>query len=361
MESHPPTKEVSFSERFLAFAGFDWASDHHDVVVLDGQGAILLELTFDHDAAGWQALAAHLTGQLGSDLGRLAVAVETNNGPAVERLLELGCIVYPLNPKAAERYRERKNNAGCKDDHLDAFSFADALRTDGHGWRPLKADDPITQELRLLCRDEVHLIAQRTALVNQLRAALGEYYPAALEAFADWVSDGPWAFIEAFPTAQDLARAGKRRWEKFLHTHRLYRPETYAKRLEIFARADQFCGAPAVTRAKSRLAVTLAGQLRHLEAQLVQYRLAIESLFAGHPDHDIFGSLPGSGPKIAPRLLGELGNDPGRFELIRRSAVLCWHGSGDQTIRQEPLGVLPARLQQVPSGHAAPPGRPEPG
>jgi transposase len=329
VEPNAQNQEVPFSNRFDAFAGFDWASDQHDVVVLDGQGAILFELTLKDDAAGWADLAQRLAQRIGPDPSRLAVAVETNNGPAVERLLALGAVVYPLNPKAAQRYRDRKNPAGCKSDRLDARSFADALRTDGHGWRTLKADDPITQELRLLCRDEVHLIAQRTALVNQLRAALREYYPAALEAFDDWVSDGPWAFIQAFPTPQALVQADKRRWEKFLHTHRLYRPETYAQRLEIFARADQFCGSPPVTRAKSRLAVSLAGQLRVLHKQLSEYRRGIEALFAQHPDHDIFGSLPGVGPKLGPRLLSELGNDPGRFASAQ--SLQCYAGTAPVT------------------------------
>jgi len=329
MESNANMKEVPFQEQFRAFAGFDWAGDHHDVVVFDPVGTILLELTFADDAAGWAGFAKRLTEGLGLDPSGLAVAIETNNGPAVERLLALGCAVYPLNPKAAESYRERKNNAGCKDDHLDALSFGDALRTDGHRWRRLKADDPITQELRLLCRDEIQLIAQRTALVNQLRAALREYYPAALEAFDDWVSEGPWAFVQAFPTPQDLVSAGKRKWEKFLHANKLYRPQTYAKRLEIFARADQFCGTPPVTRAKSRLALTLAEQLRLLERQLSHYRLSIEALFAQHPDHDVFGSLPGVGPKIGPRLVGELGNDPHRFAT--HESLQCYGGSAPVT------------------------------
>ena len=53
-----------------------------------------------------------------------------------------------------------------------------------------------------------------------------DYYPAALDAFEDWTLPAAWAFVEAFPTPQALASAGKRRWEKFLHTHKLYRPQT---------------------------------------------------------------------------------------------------------------------------------------
>jgi transposase len=62
------------------------------------------------------------------------------------------------------------------------------------------------------------------------------------------------------------------------------------------------------------LAVTRAKQLRLLESQLEEYRKQIEKLFAQHPDHDLFGSLPGAGPKLAPRLLAELGDDRDRFE-----------------------------------------------
>jgi hypothetical protein len=73
--------------------------------------------------------------------------------------------------------------------------------------------------LRALCRDEITLIEQRTALVNQLRAALREDYPAAQEAFADWTVRSTWAFLLAFPTPAGLPAAGKRKREKFLHTH----------------------------------------------------------------------------------------------------------------------------------------------
>jgi hypothetical protein len=63
----------------------------------------------------------------------------------------------------------------------------------------------------------VALIEERTALVNQLQAALPEYYPTALAAFEDWTLPAAWAFIEAFPTPQALANGGKRRWEKMFY------------------------------------------------------------------------------------------------------------------------------------------------
>ncbi len=291
-----------------AFVGFDWASDHHDVVLVDQRGKIVEDFRFDDTAEGWQLLV-----KKSGKYPDVAVAIETCSGATVERLLEAGYAVYPVNPKAAKRYRERQAPSGTKTDGLDAWILADALRVAGHTWRRLQPDAPLTVELRLLCRDEVVLIEQRTALVCQLRAALGEYYPVALEAFDDWPLPSTWAFIESFPTPAALAAAGKRKWEKFLHTHKLYRPQTYQKRLELFAQAEPFCGSPAMTNAKSMLAVALAGQLRVLQGHLDKFRDQIKKLFAKHPDHDLFGSLPGAGAKLAPRLLAELGAPRDRF------------------------------------------------
>jgi transposase len=292
------------------FAGFDWAKHSHHVVIVNKAGRVVAEFSFEHTQEGWQQWR-----QQAARFAPLAVAIETSQGTVVDQLLQTpGCTVFPMNPNAARAYRDRKAPSGTKSDHLDAWSFADALRLDSSNWKPLSKQDPLLEQLRLLCRDEIALIEERTALINQLQAALHEYYPAALEAFEDWNCPGAWAFVETFPTPQALVSAGKRRWDKFLHTHKLYRTQTYEKRLERFAKATAFCASEALTQAKSRLALTRAKQLRLLESQLDDYRQQIEKLFAQHPDHDLFGSLPGAGPKIAPRLLVELGEDRARFE-----------------------------------------------
>jgi transposase len=305
-----PADAVSPIAHLTHFGGFDWAKSEHQIVVVDPAGKICLSLRFPNDAEGWAKFRSAT-----AIFPKLGVAIETNCGSAVERLLDLNLSVYPLNPKAAERYRDRKSPAGAKDDERDAWSFADALRTDGHGWRALLTQDPLTTELRLLCRDEVKLIEQRTALVNLLKATLHEYYATALESFDDWISESSWKFVITFPDPASLAKAGKRRWERFLHTHRLYRPQTAQKRLDAFAKAMEFANPnPAVVRAKMLLAVTTAKQLCVLEAQLNEYRDRIVDLFHDHPDSNCFGSLPGAGPKIAPRLLSEIGANRDVFQ-----------------------------------------------
>src|SRR5262249_39270159 len=156
----------------------------------------------------------------------------------------------------AKRYRERKAPSGTKTDRQDAWSLADALRTDGHSWIALRAQDEPTAILRLLCRDEIGLIEQRTALVNQLLAALAEYYPLALESFDDWTKPFTWAFIKVFPTAQALRQAGQRKWVKFLHLHKLWRANTPA-RLALWQSGQQLQASAALVSAKSLLALSL--------------------------------------------------------------------------------------------------------
>ena len=284
------------------FAALDWAKDHHDVVVVNRSGVIAAEFRFAHTAKGWAEFTEKMKPFAGAPL-----ALETSSGPAVDQLLLREWKLYPVNPKAAERYRERKAPSGTKSDRHDVWSLADALRTDGHAWRPLLPQDDATATLRALCRDEIGLIEQRTALVNQLQAALHEYYPMALEAFDDWTAPYTWAFVKEFPTPAALARAKQRRWEKFLHTHRLWRSETAPRRLELFAQAEALPASAAVISAKSLLAASLVAVLQTLQRQLDEYRRRINAAFAEHPDHDIFGSLPGAGEKLAPRLLSGLG------------------------------------------------------
>lgn len=302
------------------YAGFDWARDHHAVVIVNAQGQIVADFEFEHSLEGWQRF-----GELTAPWPHLALAVETNQGAAVDQLLQRGDTVYPVNPVAAQSYRRRKAPSGTKTDHLDAWALADALRLDGLGWKVLQPLDPLTHQRRLLCQDEVHLIEQRTALVNQLQQALVEYYPAALRAFEDWTAPSSWQFVLEFPTPQALVKAGRYRWEKFLHTHKLWRPQTVEKRLDIFVNADQFKASAPIVAAKSQLAVSLCKLLRTLDQELAHYRQQIEALFKDHPDHDLFGSLPGAKQVLAPRLLAAIGSDPERYGS--QQVLQCYAGT----------------------------------
>lgn len=287
------------------FAGFDWAKDHHDILVLDGSAKNVARLRFDHSAEGWQRCREQLAA-----FPKVAVAIEAGNAVAVEQLASCGYLVFVIHPRSSKAYRQRRLPTGSKTDEADCLALASALRLEGQDWKPVPTTDPHIQKLRLLCRDEVLLIEQRTALVNQIQQALYEYYPTALAAFEDWTNPSAWAFVITFPTPQALAKAGKRKWENFLHAHRLWHPEKYQQRLAAFAEAMELRVLDATIEAKSALAVALATLLCTLEKQIQKHRTLITECFRQHPSHALFETLPGAGPKIAPRLLAELSADP---------------------------------------------------
>jgi Transposase len=101
-----PSEQAQTSPGWLshrAFGALDWASQKHAVVVVDRQGKVVEDFEFAHSAAGWKQFRERL-----QPYGSIPFAIETSQGAAVEQLLEAGMIVYPLNPKNAQAYRDRK-------------------------------------------------------------------------------------------------------------------------------------------------------------------------------------------------------------------------------------------------------------
>src|SRR6185369_2697050 len=72
-------------EELTHFAGFDWAKDHHDAVILDRHGTTVAAFTFAHTGAGWAQWRERI-----KPFPKLAVAIETSHGAAVEQLLASG-------------------------------------------------------------------------------------------------------------------------------------------------------------------------------------------------------------------------------------------------------------------------------
>ena len=325
---------------FRHLVGLDWAGKEHVLCAVDERGAIAWRLTISNDLDGWARLKTHFE-KLGA-ASTIAVAVETNCGMVVEQVLNLGVSVYPVPPAGVKAYRERTAGSGAKDDELDAYCLADALRTDGHRWRVLRQDSEHVRRLRLLCRDEIHLIEKRTALYLELRAALRECYPTVLEAFEDITLVCVLDFLTTFPSAAELARKGKKSWRAFLHTHRMAEPESYQRRMAIFATAAAWKVPVPVVQAKSLLVAALVAQIRLLNQQLKTYGKQIEEVFDTHQDAGLFASLPGVGAKLGPRLLAFIGSDRERFESS--ASLQCYGGTAPVTRSSGKFRAVARRL-----------------
>ena len=130
-----------------SYAGVDWASDKHDVLVADAVGEKLLAATFKHDEKGLRALCRQLV-----RLKVRLVAVERPDGLLVERLLDAGLRVLALHPNQVAAARDRFRVSGGKSDRFDAFVLCELARTDRHRFRVLEPDSDQTKALRALTR-----------------------------------------------------------------------------------------------------------------------------------------------------------------------------------------------------------------
>jgi transposase len=292
------------------WAAVDWGDACHTVCVLESDGKEADAFEVPHTAEGLTEMVRRL--HVGGPIG--GVAVETTRSLVVQKLLEAGFTVYPVNPKLSHAWREGWKVTAPKSDRTDAGVLAEGLRQHGGQLRPLRPDDPLTRELALLCADESRLIADRTALVNRLHGTLKEYYPQALGWFDDWAKPTAWDFVLTFPTPEALAGAKRKKLYGFLKSHCIGLAPLWQERVEGRSQAPAWPSDPPTVQAKSFLAIALAKELRTLQANLDLYRERIQKLYGDHPDSSLFDSLPGAGPKIAPRLLTHLGADRGRFD-----------------------------------------------
>ena len=166
------------------YCGIDWAEGHHDIALVDGDGALIGKRRIEESLDGVAEFTAMLAAVGDSGEAPIPVAIETPPGLLVAVLRGSGRPVYPINPLAVARYRERTSVSGKISDHVDAMALANILRTDQHLHRMLPNDSPLARSISVLARAYQDAVWRRTKLVQELRARLREYYPGFLVAFA---------------------------------------------------------------------------------------------------------------------------------------------------------------------------------
>ena len=160
------------------YVGVDWGKSEHQVCLLDATGKQRAERKVSHSGAGFVELAKWLSAQTNhSDSASIGVALETSSGPVVDCLLALGYRVAAINPKQADRFRDRFSPAGAKDDRRDAFVLATALYLEPQALRALEILDADTLELREQHRMREQLVRTKMGIAQKIRQGLWRYYP----------------------------------------------------------------------------------------------------------------------------------------------------------------------------------------
>jgi transposase len=294
------------------FVGHDWAEDHHDIEIRNGEGRRLSRARLPEGVEGVARFHA-LVAEHVEDPAEVVIATETDRGLFVGSLVAAGYEVYAVNPLSVARYRERHVTSGAKSDPGDAATLAELARTDRHHHRRIAGDSELAEAIKVLARAHQSLIWTRQRQVNALRSTLREYYPAALE-LGELHGPDALGVLGAAPTpslgrtlsrkriASAISRAGRQR-----------RLEERAAEIQAALRAEQLAAPAVVSEAMGASVAALVAVIAELNNQASRLEEQLAEGFDQHPDAKIVRSLPGLGTILGARVLGEFGDDPNRY------------------------------------------------
>ncbi|MBV8094263.1 MAG: IS110 family transposase [Acetobacteraceae bacterium] len=297
----------------MIFVGMDWAEQHHDIHVMEEPGTTVERFRIPDSLEGARQLQQRLADHA-QEPHDVVIGVETDRGLVVHALIVAGYQVYAINPLSVSRYRERHGVSRAKSDAADAKVLADLVRTDRQNHRPIARDSEQSEALKVLTRSHQQLIWARQRQVNRLRHELRDYYPGALQAFADLTSTDAIAVLSIAPTpalgralslaeVQQALRAGGRQ---------RYLPTT-AKAIVTALAAPRLELPDVIVDAHRHSVVAALTVIAEYGRGIDAMERALTACFEQHPDAEILGSLPGLGPVLGARVQAELGDDPARY------------------------------------------------
>lgn len=300
------------------FAGVDWASEKHDVLVQDADGDEVLAATFTHDERGLSALCRTLV-----RLGVVLVAIERPDGLLIERLLDCGLRVMAIHPNHVAAARPRFRTSGGKSDRFDAFVLYELARTDHHRFRVLVADSDDTKALRALSCAREDLVQTRVALANQLRAELERFWPGAAQVFADIDSPIGLAFLARYPSPPDASGLAEKRLPAFLARHAYCGRKQPAQLLAKLRDAPTGRAGDAEIEARRAIVLELVAALKPIVAKISELTCEIAHRVRTHPDGRVFLSLFRDPKSVvcAAALLAEIGDCRARYHSAEALAA----------------------------------------
>jgi len=303
---------------YKLYVGIDWASQLHEVCVLDGAGEVLARRTIAHRAEGIAELQQWVCELADGQVSEVAVAIEVPRGALVEALEEMGAHVYHVNPKQLDRMRDRYSSSGAKDDRRDALVLADSLRLNERFFRRVHIDDPRIVELREIGRLEAQLTEERTRLSSRLRELLNRFWPALLA-----LSDGDndcwlWSLLELAPTPEKARRLRLPQLADLLCKHRIRRFDSV--KLHATLQQPPLPVSAGTIEAASLHLRLVVEQLRLVERHKRECCRRLDAILEKlcpqtdeegkppkHRDVEILCSMPGVGRFVAAAVLGEAG------------------------------------------------------
>jgi len=303
----------------VIFVGIDWSESHHDVEVQAGSGKVLKQLRIDADVAGLTRLQETLS-ELAEEPSQVVIGIESNHGLLVNALVASGYRLYSINPLTSARAREGESPGRSKSDRSDAHVLANLVRTKRQDLRPLAGDSEQAQAVQVQARSHARAVRMQQRLRNQLRSALAKFYAALLPLLSEGEDlRDALAVLSVAPNPELGRRLSLNKLQSTLGRHGRQRNLAgKAAQLQAMLRAPQLeLNSPKVVSAYSDEVSYLVRSLLQVRSEIKLLEEQLAEDFRGHPDAEIYLSLPGLADVLGARVLGESGDDPTRYPDAR--------------------------------------------
>lgn len=325
--------------------GIDWAEDFHLVALGRPDDGVLEVVHVEHRPDAVDALCARIAA-LEPDPAEVRVVIETRHGVLVERLLDAGYVVVPVNPDLIAR---RRGPARKKDDAEDA-RIACLIALDRHErLRPLVPHGEPAGELRSIARDDERASRDERRLLNRLRQDLLSTFPAALAIAGDDLgAPTVLKLLERWPTHEELGAASREDLVGFARSAKHGWPDRFADKVTDALGRDRFVARDYLVRAKADTIRLACSQLLAIGAQRRAWERRMGELLLGAPRQgrarqpkddergnavpggEVYLSFPGLGDRLAARVAGEIGDIA---NYASPNALQCYAGKAPVTRR----------------------------
>ena len=305
---------------FTAYIAIDWADSQHYWKLADAEGTRREQGHLLHKPEAIDIWVSELLARFPQ--GSVAVCLEQSRGPLVYQLSKYPRLVlYPVHPATLASYRKAFFPAGSKSDPGDTGLLLELLLHHRQHLRRLDPDTTETRLLLMLIELRRRLVDERTRQSNRLTAWLKMYFPQPL----DWIDniDSPLgcAFLERWPTLEQLQRARAETIERFFREHNSRSEERIQERVTAIRAALPAVNDQALLQAGTLATTSLVALLKTLNDSIATLDQKIAEQVPKHPETNLFHGLPGAGPALLPRLIAAFGTRRDRFQSAAELAA----------------------------------------
>ena len=317
------------SPKIGLYVGIDWAGESHYFLARNPEGRTLDQGYIPNRADSFEELFEKLDSMRGGK--DVAVIFEATRGAIHFALLGVPWLrLCPVNPVKTRKLNELDGSAKGKSDCRDAALLCDYLQ--------LKADELLQQHvesdsLMLRLREAVHqerdLVHRVTKLKQRIYKQINNFCPELNHLLGDLEKA---VYRKYLLEHSPLELSSSEEIESLLHAHRIYSESTTTRFLEGHNKLRPL--GPDRPLQEEQLE-HLRCLIRILEATVSELRYCekrIDGLYNELPQAGIYRSMPGVGPRLAPRLASLFGSTPGK-SFSSKAQALAYFGQTPLTLQ----------------------------